>query len=242
MARPEVEHIVTAKYMHGRCGARWVFPLALAVIPVMAEGQEPSSPPSPLVQDAPLTDFSLDLDESLDVGVAWPDLEAKSAEELAVVPTETPATVADSATPKPLPMEGEDLAQAEKETVATDDKANLADDGSEHRYRIVITGLEGVSDALFRERFNGLSVLQEQRGKPADATVADLAEDPDLLAEIGHAVAEANKAVSNAEAVKRFRVVSSDWTEDGGQLTPSMKLRRQVVMDEFAADVEALYR
>ena len=84
MARPEVEHIVTAKYMHGRCGARWVFPLALAVIPVMAEGQEPSSPPSPLVQDAPLTDFSLDLDESLDVGVAWPDLEAKSAEALAV--------------------------------------------------------------------------------------------------------------------------------------------------------------
>ncbi|MFN8148029.1 MAG: long-chain fatty acid--CoA ligase [Candidatus Nanopelagicales bacterium] len=83
---------------------------------------------------------------------------------------------------------------------------------------------------------------KEQRGKPADATVADLAEDPDLLAEIGHAVAEANKAVSNAEAVKRFRVVSSDWTEDGGQLTPSMKLRRQVVMDEFAADVEALYR
>ena len=168
MARPEVEHIVTAKYMHGRCGARWVFPLALAVIPVMAEGQEPSSPPSPLVQDAPLTDFSLDLDESLDVGVAWPDLEAKSAEELAVVPTETPATVADSATPKPLPMEGEDLAQAEKETVATDDKANLADDGSEHRYRIVITGLDGVSDTLFRERFNGLSVLQEQRGKPAN--------------------------------------------------------------------------
>ena len=89
---------------------------------------------------------------------------------------------------------------------------------------------------------DSLPAWKEQRGKPAGATVADLAEDPDLLAEIGQAVADANKAVSNAEAVKRFRVVASDWTEDGGQLTPSMKLRRQVVMDQFAADVEALYR
>jgi long-chain acyl-CoA synthetase len=83
---------------------------------------------------------------------------------------------------------------------------------------------------------------KEQRGKQASASVADLADDTDLLAEIGQAVADANKAVSNAEAVKRFRVVASDWTEEGGQLTPSMKLRRQVVMDQYAADVEALYR
>ncbi|MFN8158092.1 MAG: long-chain fatty acid--CoA ligase [Candidatus Nanopelagicales bacterium] len=82
----------------------------------------------------------------------------------------------------------------------------------------------------------------QQNGKPEGATAADLADDPDLLAELQSAVDDANKAVSNAEAVKRFRVVASDWTEDGGQLTPSMKLKRQVVMDEFAADVEALYR
>ncbi len=83
---------------------------------------------------------------------------------------------------------------------------------------------------------------KEQRGKPASATVSQLAQDPDLLADLQTAVDGANKAVSHAEAVKRFRVVSTDWTEEGGQLTPSMKLRRQVVMDQFAADVEALYR
>lgn len=170
MARPEVEHIVTAKYMHGRYGARWALPFVLAAMPAMAEAQQPPVPPAVYGQADPLPDFSLDLDESLDVGVAWPDLDAKSAEELAVVPVEAPSSPegagVDSAAPKPLPLEGDDLAQADKG--GADDTSRLADDGSEHRYRIVITGLEGISDALFRERFSGLSVLQEQRGKPAN--------------------------------------------------------------------------
>ena len=47
--------------------------------------------------------------------------------------------------------------------------------------------------------------------------------------------------MSVAESIRRFRVLPGDWTEDGGQLTPSMKLRRNVVLAEHAADVEALY-
>ena len=74
-----------------------------------------------------------------------------------------------------------------------------------------------------------------------DATVADLVEDPDLVAAIQHAVDDANKAVSHAEAIKKFRILPVDWTEEGGQITPSLKLKRGVVMKEFAADVEALY-
>jgi long-chain acyl-CoA synthetase len=84
-------------------------------------------------------------------------------------------------------------------------------------------------------------VWKQEHGKDPDATVADLVEDPDLLASVQHAVDEANRAVSTAEAIRRFRVLPIDWTEEGGQLTPSMKLRRSVVMAESAADVEALY-
>jgi long-chain acyl-CoA synthetase len=80
-----------------------------------------------------------------------------------------------------------------------------------------------------------------QNGKDPAATVGQLSDDPDLLAAIQSAVDDANRAVSTAESVRRFRVVATDWTEEGGQLTPSMKLRRAVVMDEFAADVELLY-
>ena len=78
-------------------------------------------------------------------------------------------------------------------------------------------------------------------GKPATATIAELTDDPDLRAEVQRAVDEANKAVSNAEAIKKFAILGVDWTEEGGQMTPSMKLKRSVVMKEFAADVEALY-
>ena len=81
----------------------------------------------------------------------------------------------------------------------------------------------------------------KQHGKPADATVASLVDDPELNAAIQEAVNEANKAVSHAEAIKKFKILGVDWTEEGGQITPSLKLKRNVVMNEFAADVAALY-
>ena len=80
-----------------------------------------------------------------------------------------------------------------------------------------------------------------EHGKPEGATVAELATDSDLLASVQHAVDDANRAVSTAESIRRFRVLPTDWTEEGGQLTPSMKLRRSVILDEFATDVAALY-
>jgi long-chain acyl-CoA synthetase len=78
-------------------------------------------------------------------------------------------------------------------------------------------------------------------GKPASMTIAEAVKDPDLIATIQGAVDEANKAVSKAESIRKFTVLDVDWTEEGGQLTPSMKLKRNVVMKEFAADVDALY-
>ena len=76
-------------------------------------------------------------------------------------------------------------------------------------------------------------------GKSGDA--ATLASDPELLAEIQKGVDEANKAVSKAEAIRKFTILPVDWTEEGGQLTPSLKLKRSVVMKEFASEVDALY-
>jgi long-chain acyl-CoA synthetase len=81
----------------------------------------------------------------------------------------------------------------------------------------------------------------KQSGKPEGSTIASMINDPDLVAEIQKAVDEANKAVSNAEAIKKFTILQEDWTEEGGQLTPSMKLKRNVVMKEYASEVDALY-
>jgi long-chain acyl-CoA synthetase len=54
-------------------------------------------------------------------------------------------------------------------------------------------------------------------------------------------VDDANKAVSRAESIRRFRILPSDFTEANGYLTPSLKVRRNVVSKDFADDIEALY-
>ncbi|WP_329494650.1 long-chain fatty acid--CoA ligase [Kitasatospora herbaricolor] len=83
---------------------------------------------------------------------------------------------------------------------------------------------------------------KEINGKPATATVAELREDADLLAALQSAVDDGNAAVSHAEAVKKFRVLDTVFSEAGGHLTPSLKLKRNLVLKDFAADVEALYQ
>jgi len=81
----------------------------------------------------------------------------------------------------------------------------------------------------------------ESKGKPTSQTPEQLRDDPELLAELDAAVKDANKTVSHAEAIKKFRVLGSDFTEENGMLTPSLKLKRSVVMKEFDSEVEALY-
>lgn len=62
-----------------------------------------------------------------------------------------------------------------------------------------------------------------------------------VRAEIQQAVDDANKAVSKAESIRRFTILEGDFTEENGYLTPSMKLKRNIVMKDFHDDVEALY-
>lgn len=82
---------------------------------------------------------------------------------------------------------------------------------------------------------------KSEAGKPEQATVADLRDDPDLLAALQEAVEDANKAVSAAEAIKKIRVLPHDFTVETGDLTPTLKVKRNVVLTTFRADVEGLY-
>jgi len=82
---------------------------------------------------------------------------------------------------------------------------------------------------------------KERNGKPADATVAALREDPDLVAAVQAAVDDANLAVSRAESIRKFRILDGDFTQEAGQLTVKLGIRRSVIMKDFAADIDALY-
>jgi long-chain acyl-CoA synthetase len=83
-----------------------------------------------------------------------------------------------------------------------------------------------------------LEFWKKQHGHPADAELSD---DPELIAEIQRAIDDANQAVSRAEFIRRFRILGSDFTEDNGYLTPSLKVRRNVVLKDFANEIDAMY-
>jgi long-chain acyl-CoA synthetase len=82
---------------------------------------------------------------------------------------------------------------------------------------------------------------KQQHGRPAGAALADLKEDPELIADIQAAVDDANKAVSRAESIRRFLILDTDFTEESGYLTPSLKVRRNVIIKDFGAEIDALY-
>jgi long-chain acyl-CoA synthetase len=81
----------------------------------------------------------------------------------------------------------------------------------------------------------------KRSGKRPDAPLAELVDDPDLRAAIGEAVAQANRAVSRAEQIREFRILPVDFTEAGGEMTPTMKVKRAVVKEKYAADIAAIY-
>jgi long-chain acyl-CoA synthetase len=81
----------------------------------------------------------------------------------------------------------------------------------------------------------------QRQGRPASTTVADVIDDPALIAEIQLAVDDANKAVSAAESIRKFAILPTDWTEADGQVTPSLKLKRGLVNAQSADEIEALY-
>jgi len=135
-----------------------------------------------------------------------------------------------------------------KEIIVTSAGKNVAPAVLEDRLRahrlisqcIVVGDAQPFIACLITLDEEALPAWAAQHGK-GSMTLDEAAEDPDVLTEIQGAVDEANKAVSKAEAIKKFKILAVDWTEDSGALTPSMKLKRGVVMKEHAAEVDALY-
>ncbi len=80
-----------------------------------------------------------------------------------------------------------------------------------------------------------------ENGKPSGATVAELRDDKDLRAELQKAVDDANAAVSHAESIKKFVILDRDLTEEDGEMTATLKIKRNVVVDRFSKEIEGMY-
>ncbi|MFF2485568.1 AMP-dependent synthetase/ligase [Microbacterium sp. NPDC058062] len=76
---------------------------------------------------------------------------------------------------------------------------------------------------------------------PADMSLADAAKNDAVRAEVQRAIDIANKNVSRAESIRKFVILPTEWTEGSGHLTPKMSIKRNVILEDFASDVEELY-
>ena len=81
-----------------------------------------------------------------------------------------------------------------------------------------------------------------QRHDLGSLTFEELRENEQVLAEIQVAIDAANTSVSKAESIRKFEILQEDFTEENGYLTPSLKLKRNLVTTDYAEQIEALYR
>jgi long-chain acyl-CoA synthetase len=136
-----------------------------------------------------------------------------------------------------------------KELIVTAGGKNLAPAPLEDRLRadplisqvVVVGDQRPYAAALITLDDEALAPWKRAAGKPEQAGPAELRDDPDLLARLQTAVDDANKSVSRAESIRRFRVLPVDLTEQNGYLTPTLKVKRALIHKDFAAQIEELY-
>jgi long-chain acyl-CoA synthetase len=136
-----------------------------------------------------------------------------------------------------------------KELLVTAGGKNVAPTVLEDRLRahplisqcIVVGDQRPFIGALVTLDADALPEWVRRHAKPADATAESLKDDKELRTEIQAAVDKANRAVSDAEAIKVFRILGGDFTEDSGELTPKNSLKRNIVLKSHAAEVDAIY-
>jgi long-chain acyl-CoA synthetase len=94
--------------------------------------------------------------------------------------------------------------------------------------------------ALIAPNFAALEEWAQQNGIHAD-TRASLVSDLRIVNVYGEVIREVNSTLANFETIKRFRIVADEWTQDSGELTPSMKIKRRALTARYAAAIAELY-
>src|SRR5580658_7505688 len=94
--------------------------------------------------------------------------------------------------------------------------------------------------ALLSPNFAALEAWARQQGIAA-ASRAELVADSRVIALYGEIVREVNGGLANFETLKRFRVIADEWTQNSGELTPSLKLKRRAITARYAAVIDELY-
>jgi long-chain acyl-CoA synthetase len=108
--------------------------------------------------------------------------------------------------------------------------ANAALVGDKHKFVCV----------LIAPNFVALDAWAAQHGVHQGSR-ADLVADSRVLALYAEIVRDVNSGLANFETLKRFKLVAEEWTQESGELTPSMKLKRRAITARYAAVIDELY-
>lgn len=127
---------------------------------------------------------------------------------------------------------GKNIAPAKLETILGNhpliSKACLVGDG--RNFLTMVVALDAEEAPLWAEKhgvsFEGLSAFSRHA---------------QVVAEIDRAVAEANQEVARAEQVKKHVIVPDEWSPESGEVTPSLKLKRRVVLERYSDEIEQMY-
>lgn len=141
---------------------------------------------------------------------------------------------------------------------ATGDLADIDDDGyiritGRKKEVIVTAGGKNVIPSILEDRVRAHSVISQclvvGDGKPFIAALVTIdtdmwsgsLDDPELREHVQRAVDDANTQVSKAESIRKFEILDHDWTLENGYLTPSFKVKRNLVLRDYSSTVEALF-
>ena len=118
---------------------------------------------------------------------------------------------------------------------------------------LVTAGGKNVAPAVLEDRVRAHPLISQclvvGDGKPFIAALITIdpeaydgkLESPELRVEVQKAVDDANSLVSKAESIRKFQIMPEDWTEENGYLTPSFKVKRNVIMRDYHDVIEALF-
>jgi len=96
------------------------------------------------------------------------------------------------------------------------------------------------ASALISPNFAALEAWAPQQGIAAP-TRRDLVADPRVVAQYQAIIERVNDSLAHFETIKRFVLVPDEWSLEAGELTPSLKLKRRVILQKYASEIAALY-
>jgi len=96
--------------------------------------------------------------------------------------------------------------------------------------------------ALFTLNEEEVRRLAGDKGLDPNMDYVQLVKKPEIIREVDKALAEKNKLLARYEQIKKYRIIPYDFSQETGELTPTMKVKRKVVNEKFKDLIEEMYR